>query len=119
MRWKAALVAAGACTALVLILARGFGTDRQYGEQVAFLGVVFEDTSENVEQFLKRRPPTYPQLWDPLSQMAVDYGVAGVPETYFIDGKGIIRAKHVGPISPEELSARVKDLLQPLAEVQR
>ena len=179
MKWKVALVAAGACTALILILARGFGSDphevpfmlkgkpapdfslqelrgqnrvtlsrlrgrpviinfwatwcgpcklehpvldwgqRQYGEQVAFLGVVFEDTAENAGEFLKRSPPTYPQLWDPLSQMAVDYGVAGVPETYFIDGKGIIRSKYVGPIPPEELSARVKDLLEPLAEVQR
>ncbi len=178
MRWKVALVAAGACAALVVILARGFGSDphevpfmlkgkpapdfslqklreqdrialsqlrgrpviinfwatwcgpcklehpvldwgqRQYGDQVAFLGVVFEDTAENAEEFLRRSPPTYPQLWDPLSQMAVDYGVAGVPETYFIDGKGIIRSKYVGPIPPEELSARVKDLLEAAAKVQ-
>jgi len=47
---------------------------------------------------------------DPRSRMAVDYGVAGVPETYFIDPKGIIRGKHVGPIDPQTLATRIREL---------
>jgi len=77
---------------------------------------VFEDTVENSREFLKQSPTPFPQLVDPQSQTAVDYGVAGVPETYFIDAQGVIRGKHVGPLSPDALTARIKDLVQPVAQ---
>jgi cytochrome c biogenesis protein CcmG/thiol:disulfide interchange protein DsbE len=89
---------------------------RRYGREAEFLGVVFEDTGENTRAFLKHSPTQFPQLVDPQSQTAVDYGVAGVPETYFIDAQGIIRGKHVGPLSPDALTARIKDLVQPVAQ---
>jgi len=44
--------------------------------------------------------------------MSVDYAVSGVPETYFIDPDGIIRVKHVGPISPPTLAQDVKAVSQ-------
>ena len=47
--------------------------------------------------------------------MAVDYGVAGVPETYFIDANGIILGKHVGPLDPESLAAGVRALREGVA----
>lgn len=84
---------------------------RRYGQQVRFLGVVFEDTEENARAFLSKHGASYPQLVDPRGRMAVDYGVAGVPETYFIDSAGMIRGKHVGPIDPQSLEARVQELL--------
>lgn len=83
---------------------------RQYGTQARFLGVVFEDTEDNARGFLKQFGSSFSQLVDPRSRMAVDYGVAGVPETYFIDSAGQIRGKHVGPISPRELTARLREL---------
>jgi cytochrome c biogenesis protein CcmG/thiol:disulfide interchange protein DsbE len=36
-------------------------------------------------------------------RVGIDYGVYGVPETYLIDKKGIIRFKQIGPITPEAL----------------
>jgi cytochrome c biogenesis protein CcmG/thiol:disulfide interchange protein DsbE len=33
--------------------------------------------------------------------VAIDYGVYGAPETYLIDQNGIIRHKHVGPVTPD------------------
>jgi cytochrome c biogenesis protein CcmG, thiol:disulfide interchange protein DsbE len=83
---------------------------REFGNQASFLGVVFEDTEDNARQFLANMGASFPQLSDPLSRMAVDYGVAGVPETYFIDARGIIRGKHVGPIDPQSLSGWIKEL---------
>ncbi|WP_223645206.1 redoxin domain-containing protein [Corallococcus sp. EGB] len=88
---------------------------RELGAQAVFMGVVFEDTEPNARDFLRRMGASFPQLMDERSRMAVDYGVAGVPETYFIDAKGIIRGKHVGPIDPQTLAQRVKELTQPLA----
>jgi cytochrome c biogenesis protein CcmG/thiol:disulfide interchange protein DsbE len=92
---------------------------RQYGSQAQFLGVVFEDTVETSKAYLRDHPTAFPQLVDPRSQTAVDYGVAGVPETYFVDAQGVIRGKYVGPLSPELLSARIKDLVQPVAQAPR
>ena len=85
----------------------------QFGQQAQFLGVVFEDSEENAKGFLSKQPTGYPQLVDKSSGMAVDYGVAGVPETYFIDRDGIIRGKYAMPIDPETLSLKMKELLQP------
>ncbi|MBN9686319.1 MULTISPECIES: TlpA family protein disulfide reductase [unclassified Corallococcus] len=88
---------------------------RELGAQAVFMGVVFEDTEPNALDFLRRMGASFPQLMDERSRMAVDYGVAGVPETYFIDAQGIIRGKHVGPIDPKTLATRVQELNQPLA----
>ncbi|QRK05747.1 redoxin domain-containing protein [Archangium violaceum] len=83
---------------------------REFGGQAQFLGMVFEDTEDNARRFLSQMGASFPQLVDPNSQVAVDYGVAGVPETYFIDAQGIIRGKHVGPIDPESLANWLKEL---------
>jgi cytochrome c biogenesis protein CcmG, thiol:disulfide interchange protein DsbE len=86
---------------------------REMGAQALFMGVVFEDTEPNALDFLRRHGASFPQLMDERSRMAVDYGVAGVPETYFIDAQGTIRGKHVGPIDQRTLVARVQELMQP------
>ncbi|NMO21863.1 redoxin domain-containing protein [Pyxidicoccus fallax] len=83
---------------------------REFGSQAVFLGVVFEDTEDNARQFLARHGASFPQLMDPRSRMAVDYGVAGVPETYFITPSGTILDKHVGPIDPQTLATRIRQL---------
>jgi len=84
-------------------------------DQAQFLGVVFEDTPENALRFVRENGGTMPQLVDPKSEMAVDYGASGVPETYFIDAAGIIRGKHIGPIDQETLRADVAALHNPNA----
>jgi cytochrome c biogenesis protein CcmG, thiol:disulfide interchange protein DsbE len=38
---------------------------------------------------------------DPDSRAAIAFGVTGAPETFIVDARGIIRYKHVGPITPE------------------
>ncbi|PTL77271.1 redoxin domain-containing protein [Vitiosangium sp. GDMCC 1.1324] len=83
---------------------------REFGNQAQFMGIVFEDTEDNARQFLSQMGASFPQLVDPHSRVAVDYGVAGVPETYFIDAQGIIRGKHVGPIDPQTLANWMKEL---------
>jgi cytochrome c biogenesis protein CcmG, thiol:disulfide interchange protein DsbE len=85
---------------------------REFGDQVGFVGMVFEDNESSARQFLAQHGRSFPQLFDPDSRIAVEYGAAGVPETYFIDAQGIIVDKYdLGPISPEELSSRVRGLL--------
>ena len=89
------------------------GRAKRFGQEVAVLGVVFEDTEENARRFAGSPDPSFPQLFDERSRMAVDYGVTGVPETYFIDAQGIIRDKVAAPIDPTTLMEKLAALKQP------
>ena len=60
--------------------------------------MVFEDTEENARDFAAAPIRASPSSYDERSRMAVDYGVTGVPETYFIDAQGILRDKVAAPI---------------------
>lgn len=82
----------------------------KFGKDVQFVGIVFEDTDDAARQFLSQNGSFFPQLSDPQSRTSVDYGVAGVPETYFIDSNGIIVDKYVGPIRPDQLAANIQKL---------
>ena len=90
---------------------------RRYGQEFQFFGVVFEDTEENARVFAGTPDPSFPQLVDERSRMAVDYGVTGVPETYFIDAQGIIRDKVAYPIDPRTMAEKLAALKQPAGPV--
>jgi cytochrome c biogenesis protein CcmG/thiol:disulfide interchange protein DsbE len=72
---------------------------RRLAPHVHFLGVVYQDSEDAMRAALRSRPMAYPQLLDPGSQMAMDYGVAGVPETFVLDPNGTVIYKHAGPLT--------------------
>lgn len=47
-------------------------------------------------------------------RVGIDYGVYGAPETYLIDRGGVIRFKHVGPLTPEVIQGKVLPLARDL-----
>ncbi len=47
-------------------------------------------------------------------RVGIDYGVYGAPETYLIDREGVIRFKHVGPLTPEVLQSKLLPLAREL-----
>ena len=47
-------------------------------------------------------------------RVGIDYGVYGVPETYVIDKAGVIRLKHIGPITPDVFSGKILPLVAEL-----
>ena len=81
---------------------------RALGSEAQFLGVIYEDEEPRVRAFLSQRGSAYPSLLDPGGKVAIAYGVYGVPETFFIDGQGIISAKSVGPLDPDTLSSHLR-----------
>ncbi len=85
---------------------------RMIGPDVQFLGVVFNDTEDKINAFLRERGSSYPTLLDQQGRTAIEYGVGGVPETFFINRKGVIVAKFVGPMSTEILQANVAKAMQ-------
>lgn len=84
------------------------GAARALGRDVQFLGVVYEDEEDRVQAFLRRYGSSYPSLLDPDAKTAIAYGVAGVPETYFIDAAGVIRAKVAYPLSPQAMAENIR-----------
>jgi len=77
------------------------------GNQVQFVGVVFNDTEQKIQAFLNERGSAYPTLLDESGKTAIAYGVGGVPETFFLDKNGTIVAKYAGPLTTEELQANL------------
>jgi cytochrome c biogenesis protein CcmG/thiol:disulfide interchange protein DsbE len=74
---------------------------------VQFLGIVYEDEEPRTQAFLKERGSSYPSLLDPDGRTAIAYGVFGVPETFFIDPRGRLIDKHVGPLDGQTIAAFV------------
>ncbi len=79
---------------------------------VQFLGVVFQDEEQKILNFLAQRGSSYPTVVDDRGKTAIAYGVGGIPETYFIDANGVIRAKHNGPMSTDILQANLRTVQQ-------
>lgn len=78
---------------------------------VAFVGIVFQDRPEQATAFLDELGRGYPSVTDPGSRTAIDYGVFGLPETYFVDRSGTVVAKVVGESDLELLSSTIEAIL--------
>ncbi|MBS1129830.1 MAG: cytochrome biosis protein [Proteobacteria bacterium] len=65
-----------------------------------------------INAFIKKIGVTYPALLDENSAIARSYGVVGLPTTFFIDGKGIVRGKIVGEADETTFARHVQELLQ-------
>lgn len=79
---------------------------------VLFYSILYEDTVENAKQFLKRYGDAAPILLDPGLRTAINYGVAGVPETFFIDRQGKVFYKHAGVLNPRIVAEKLALLMQ-------
>lgn len=85
---------------------------KQYGNsQVTFYSILYEDTVENARAFLTRFGEAAPILLDADLRTAIDYGVSGVPETFFIDRNGIVLYKQSGMLRSEILFGQIERLL--------
>ena len=80
---------------------------------VTFVGVVYGDTEAKVRGYLKRQGQAYPQLFDPGGRVAIDYGVAGVPETFFVNTRGEIVHKHSGALNEFALDSLITQARKP------
>ena len=66
---------------------------------VAIDGIAVRDRPEDVADFLARYGDPYDRIGnDAQSQVQIALGSSGVPESFIVDGKGVIRYQHIGPI---------------------
>jgi cytochrome c biogenesis protein CcmG, thiol:disulfide interchange protein DsbE len=98
-----------ACYDEAPVLERAWQTYRDRG--VVVVGIDMQDTPEAAQAFIRRFQLTFPNAPDHGGKVAVEYGVYGVPETFFVDRTGMIRAKHVGAVTDDVIRGTLERLL--------
>ena len=79
------------------------------------VGLNYKDKREDALPWLKRNGDPFQLIaFDANGRIGIDYGVYGVPETYIIDRKGVIRYKHIGPISADVVKQEMEPLVRKL-----
>jgi cytochrome c biogenesis protein CcmG/thiol:disulfide interchange protein DsbE len=67
-------------------------------------GVAIRDARADVDDFLRRHGNPYQRVGlDARSALQFHLGSSGVPETFVVDGKGVIRYQHIGAIGPQDV----------------
>ena len=78
-------------------------------------GLNYKDKRDDAIVWLKRFGDPYEaSIVDADGKVGIDYGVYGVPETYVIDQRGVIRYKRIGPVTPEIVKQKIVPLVQEL-----
>ncbi len=81
------------------------------GADVEFVGVNIWDLPDNAATYVAQFGISYPNGVDGEGKIAIDYGVQGIPEKFFIDRKGLIRQKFVGPMRESVLKETLVSLI--------
>lgn len=77
-------------------------------EGVLFLGLNMQDLSDDARAFLDEFGSTYPIVRDQADAVAGDWGVTGLPETFFISADGLVVSHIIGVASSEQLRTGVE-----------
>jgi cytochrome c biogenesis protein CcmG/thiol:disulfide interchange protein DsbE len=86
---------------------------QKYREQgVVFVGANIQDEEASARAFLREFGITYPNGLDHGARIAIEYGVWGLPETFFIDRDGRITYKHVGALGWQTITTKLEEAAQ-------
>lgn len=82
---------------------------------VTLVGLNYKDEAQSASLWLQKMGNPYGvSVMDSDGRTGIDYGVYGVPETFVIDKRGMIRYKHTGPVAPSDLEKIFLPLIQQL-----
>lgn len=82
---------------------------------VPILGLNYKDGRDAGVGWLRQFGNPYKaSAFDTDGRVGIDYGVYGVPETFVIDKLGVIRMKHIGPFSTEDINNKILPLIKEL-----
>lgn len=85
--------------------------ERYRDRGVTLVGVVYNDTRANAAAWMRAMGGDWPSVLDPGSRVAIDYGVYGVPESFFIGRDGRVAYKQLGPLNRAILTTWIEKLL--------
>lgn len=84
---------------------------------VDIVGLNYKDDSDSARQWLlDLGDPYIMTAVDVDGRVGIDWGFYGAPETFVIDGEGVVRHKHIGPVSPQDLTETILPLVAQLRE---
>jgi len=84
----------------------------KYAQQnVVFLAIAVDDTEKKAKAFMKKSGLTIPAGLDKTGKIKDDYGLYGMPTTFFIDKNGMISYMHAGIVTEELLKHEIDKLL--------
>jgi cytochrome c biogenesis protein CcmG/thiol:disulfide interchange protein DsbE len=87
------------------------GTKSDLGDDLEIVGVLYNDEPDDARAFLARYGDTgYAHVVDPDGRLAIEYGVTGPPESFFVDADGVVRAKQFGPLDDGLMDERIAAL---------
>lgn len=73
--------------------------------------IAVRDTPEAISAFLRQHGDPYQRIGsDPHSEAQIAMGSSGVPETFVVDGRGVIRHQYIGPLAPANVPGVLKQL---------
>ena len=81
-------------------------------------GINQKDEPENARRFLGSLGNPFKAVGADTGRVSIDWGVYGVPETFIVDGKGIIRLKWIGPLSAEGIRTVIEPKIAELNKSQ-
>ena len=77
---------------------------------VAIDAIAVRDKPEDVAAFLARHGDPFDRIGSDLeSKVQLALGSSGVPESFIVDGRGIIRYQHMGPIEPKDVATILRE----------
>ena len=82
---------------------------------VPIVGLNYKDQPDAARRMLVKANPYERTLLDSDGRVGLDYGVYGLPETFIVDAKGIVRYKHTGPLTREQAREQLLPVLRQLA----
>lgn len=92
------------------LLERAWRVFKNHG--VIFIGVDIQDTEEDALSYIREFNITYPNGPDPTGEIAIDYGVSGLPVTFFVSRRGEIVRRWVGAIEEGVLVDSIGGILE-------
>ncbi len=81
------------------------------GKDVVFLGIDYQDSSNNSLSFLQLNRITYPTVVDADGSVATKYGLTSLPETVFINRNGTVTSKVSRQLTAQALSSGIQSIL--------
>jgi cytochrome c biogenesis protein CcmG/thiol:disulfide interchange protein DsbE len=79
---------------------------------VVFLGVNMQDRREDALGYVREFDITYPNGPDPTGEVTIDYGVSGIPVTFFISRDGEVVRRWVGAIDRPVLARSIEEIMR-------
>ena len=92
----------------------------RYADEFTIVGILYQDTVEDARRFLLRYGDGgWPNLIDASGTMAIEYGVSGVPESFFIDADGVVRYKQWGAVTADTVESQLRRLFDEVTQGSR